>query len=106
MPARDAAGMIMSKILMVVRDRPDHIPLIYLHMIDIIQQFEILRPDPFHQFDPPLGIVTHLVFVVDLAVQQFHMDDDPLLLRDSQHLLQPRYSSSTPSRHPSRRGYR
>ena len=37
MPARNATGMVVPEILVVVRDRPDHITFINLHVVDVVQ---------------------------------------------------------------------
>src|SRR5258708_38255432 len=42
--------------------------------------------------DPRFVMIMDVVRMIDLAVQQFHLDDPPLLLRLPQDLLQPRHA--------------
>ena len=67
-----APGMIVIDMRKVVANRADHIAFHDLHVIHIVQQLESRRPNLLHEFRAPHRVITHVVFVIDLRIQQFH----------------------------------
>ena len=80
-PPGVAAGVVVAVVLAVGLDRPDHVPFHDLHVVDVVEQLEVARADPLDQLDAPGRVVAHVVLVVDLAVEQLHLEDHAGLLR-------------------------
>jgi hypothetical protein len=49
-------------------------------VVDVEKPFKSLRPNTLTECDAPDGVITHIILVVALAVEQFHADIDPVLL--------------------------
>jgi hypothetical protein len=54
----------------VLTDRGDQFAFHDLHVVDVEEQFEVLGTDPFAEFDTPGAMVTHVVVMISLAVEQ------------------------------------
>ena len=87
-PAGVAAGVVVAVEVAVRLDGPDHVAFHDLHVVDVVEQLEVARPDALHQLDAPGRVVAHVVLVVDLAVEQLHLEDDAGLLRRGHDLLE------------------
>ena len=72
--------MIVRDVLVVRFDGGDDVAFHNLHVIDVVQQLEIIRADLLAEFHAPGRVVALIVLVIDLGVQQFHHDDDLVLL--------------------------
>ena len=87
-PAWVAAGVVVEKILVIVADRPDDIPLHDLHVVNVVQQPEPLRVDRLAKLHAPVGAVAHVILVVHAAVEQLHHDVHLVLLGNGEDTLQ------------------
>ena len=65
---------------MFCADGADDVALHDLHVVDVVQQFDARRIDRLHHVHAPSGVVTHVIFVVDLAVEQLQDDGDAVVL--------------------------
>ena len=88
MPAGNAAGVVVGDVGMELLNRRDHVSFHDLHVVDVVEQLEVLRADPLAQFDTPYSVVAHVVRVVDLAVEQFHHGEDLVFLADRHDALE------------------
>ena len=86
-PAWVAAGVVVEKILVIVADRPDDIPLHDLHVVNVVQQPEPLRVDRLAKLHAPVGAVAHVILVIHAAVEQLHHDVYLVLLGDGEDAL-------------------
>src|SRR5688572_13747122 len=84
MSARHAAGMEVGDVLPVVTDGPDDVPLHDLHMVDVVEELHPRRAHPPHHRYAERGVISLVVWVIHLAVQQLETDGYPMLL--GQHL--------------------
>jgi len=73
---------------MALTNRADDIPFHDLHVVNVLQQLEALGTDPLAQLNTPTRVVAHVVFVIDLAVEQFHHQIDLVLFTDSDDSLE------------------
>ena len=53
MAARIASGVVMAEILVVVLDGANDVSFHDLHVVDVVEQFEMVASDLFAQFDAP-----------------------------------------------------
>lgn len=83
-----AGGVVMAEVPVVFLDRPDEVPFHDLHVVDVVEQFEVIGSDHVHQLDPPVRSIAHVVGMVDPAVEEFHVEDDPMLFGDGDDLLE------------------
>ena len=51
--ARIASGVVMAEILVVVLDGANDVSFHDLHVVDVVEQFEMVACDLFAQFDAP-----------------------------------------------------
>ena len=72
-PPGHAAGVVVADVALVLPDGLDHVPLHDLHVVDVVEEFEVVRADHLGQRRAPLGVVAHVIRVVALTVQQFHL---------------------------------
>jgi hypothetical protein len=79
MTARNTASVVVGNILMAVADGANDVAFHDLHVVDVVKQFEVFGADAFDQLDSPFGVVSHVILVVHLAVEQLHADDDFVL---------------------------
>ena len=69
-PAGHPARMVVGNVLMVLADDGDQVPFHNLHMVDVVEQFEVLGTDLFAELDTPGAMVTHVIVMISLAVEQ------------------------------------
>src|SRR6266487_1643074 len=65
-----AAGVEVSDEGRVVANRPDDVAFHDLHVIDVVQQLHARRRHALHHGDPERRVVSLVVLVIDLAVQE------------------------------------
>ena len=82
MPAGNSAGVKMTNPLDVLSDGLNQIPFHDLHVVDVIEEFHIRRIDLLDHAYPPRGVVTHVIVMVSLAVEQFHADGHAMIFRN------------------------
>jgi hypothetical protein len=87
-PAGYTCSMIMPKVLVAFVDGMNNIPFINLHVVNIVQQLKVFGPQPFTQFNTPCTFVGHIIFVVHLAVEEFHLDDNTFFFRKAHYFFQ------------------
>src|ERR1019366_9833717 len=63
-------GMVVGNVLVVLTDGGDHVAFHNLHVVDVVEQFEALGTNPFAEFDTPGAMVTHVIVMISLAVEQ------------------------------------
>ena len=73
-------GMVVPKVVVIFSNGTNDIPFHDLHVIDVIQELEVVGAYLLHQFNTPGRIVAHVVRMIDSAIQQFHMKKYVLLL--------------------------
>jgi hypothetical protein len=73
-----SSGMVMAEVLVAVSNGANDIPLVDLHVVDIEKEFEVVASDTLTQFDAPGRFVTHIIFVIYAAVEEFHGDGHPI----------------------------
>ena len=78
----------MAEILVVVLDRANDISFHDLHVVDVVEQFEMVACDLFAQFDAPGGQIAHVVGVIDPAIEKLHVEDDIFFLGHRSDLAQ------------------
>ena len=83
-----AAGVIMPETFVVFFDVADDVLFHHIRMENIVQDFEPFRSHLLDQFDRPLRVVAHVVFV-SLGIEVFHADGNLFLLRIADDFLQP-----------------
>ena len=57
-------------------------------MVDVIEQLDPRRADPLDHLDPEGGPVSHVVLVIDLAVEQLDTDGHPVFFGGAGHPLE------------------
>lgn len=75
-------GVVVTEVLMVIADGANDITLHDLHVVDIVEEFEVIGADAFDEFDTPIGAIAHVIFVIDAAVEEFHVEDDVMFFGD------------------------
>ena len=65
----DTGGMVVGNVLVALLNRGNHVPLLDLHVVDVVEQAKLWRAHPFNQFDAPVGAVTHIVRVVSFRIE-------------------------------------
>src|SRR6185503_18331001 len=88
MSAVYTTSMVMPEISILILYRTYYIAFINLHVVNIIQQFEIGRTDLLAQFNAPRRFIAHIIFVINLAVEQFHLDNYSFLFCQAHYLLE------------------
>src|SRR5688500_12677419 len=81
MPSGDTGSMIMANVIFVILDCADHIAFHDLHMVNVIEKFEMITSDLIDKFNTPGSIVTLIIEMIDFAVEQFHHNLNIVLLR-------------------------
>ena len=69
MTPRISGSMEVAHVFEIVPDGPNDVTLHDLHVINIVEQFPPWRIHPLANLYAPSGVVTHIPWVVDLAVQ-------------------------------------
>jgi hypothetical protein len=80
MPAGNPTGMKMTEPLDVLLDSANEIPLHDLHVVDVVEKFYPRRVHFLNDAYAPRGVVAHVVFMVDLAVEKFDADRHSMVL--------------------------
>ena len=86
-PARDPCGVKVGEIINISADSRDHISLHDLHVVDVIEELEAGMANLPAEVHTPVGIVTLVVRVIYLRIQQFHDQDDIMLFGEGQNPL-------------------
>ena len=79
-PAGNARGVVVRDVLVIVADRADHVAFHDLHVVDVVQKLEALRPQALGERDTPRRAVALIVLVIHLRVEQLHADRDAVAL--------------------------
>ena len=87
-----ASGVVVAEVLMIVFDGADDVAFHDLHVVDVVEQFEVIAADLFDQLNPPARRVTHVIRVIDFAVEQFHVQDHASLFGDGYDFFESRYA--------------
>ena len=90
MSTRVSTGMVVAEVFVIVLNGTDDVSLHDLHVIDVVQQLEVVRTHLFAEFNTPSGIVAHVVGVIDPAIEQLHIEDDIFLFCDADDLFKSR----------------
>ena len=80
MPARISGRVIVGEVLMVVTDRTDQVSFHDLHVIDVVEQLNMGRVDPFDDLDAPGRAIALIVEMVDFAIEKFEDQIHPCFL--------------------------
>ena len=64
--------MVMAKILVVLFDGGNNVTFHDLHVVDVVEQFQVGVSHFFKQLHAPFGMIALIILVVDFAVEQFH----------------------------------
>jgi len=81
MSARHTRCVVVTDVLVVSLNGLNDITLHDLHVIDIVEQFEMGRVDAVAESCAPSGVITLVIGVIDFGVQQFHDKGDAVFLR-------------------------
>ena len=88
-PTGVTARMVVPNVLMILANGPDDVTFHDLHVVDIIQQLEVVRPHTLAEVRAPGGMIAHVILVIHLAVEQFHDHGYTVLLGAGHQPLQP-----------------
>src|SRR5262249_39555645 len=66
----NTAGVEMPDPLDIVADRPDHVALHDLHVVDVKEQFHPRRIHPFHHRDAEGGVIALISRMIDPAIEE------------------------------------
>src|ERR1700694_4136677 len=80
--AGHAAGVEVGDPIDIFLDGTDQVTFHDLHVIDVVEQFDAGRINGLNDLHSPSGVVAHVVFVVDLAVEELDADGDAVVLGD------------------------
>jgi hypothetical protein len=80
--AGDAAGVEVGDPIDIFLDGADQVTFHDLHVIDVEEELDARRVDGLDDLHTPGGVVTHVVVVVDLAVEELDADRDAVVLGD------------------------
>lgn len=100
MAMRNAAGMEVSDPVDIFLNGGDEVAFHDLHVVDVVEQFDPRRVDRLDNLKAPGGVVTHVVVMVDFAVEELDTDGDAVVFADFflGDLAQRWYSSPLPHR--------
>src|SRR5437867_2995182 len=85
-PAGHATGVKITDVVRMLPNRANDVPFHDLHVIDVVEKLHPRRIDAFHHPGAERRVVTLIVVMIDLAVQQLDTDRDAMALgerRDS-----------------------
>ena len=85
---RVARGMEVPDVGHEAADRTDHVALHDLHVIDVVQQLDARTAYHLAQRQPPVAAVGKIAGMVHLAVEQFQVEVDAVLLGAGRHAAQ------------------
>src|SRR5207249_6085762 len=86
--AGHAPGMEVGDVVPVGADRADHVAFHDLHVVDVVQQLDARRIDRLHDGDAERRVVSLVIRVVHLAVQQLEAHRHTLRLGQRLDLVQ------------------
>ena len=81
MSAGHARRVVVADVLVVSLNAANDVTLHDLHVIDIVEQFEMGRVDAVAECCAPSGVITLVIGVIHFRVQQFHDEGDTVFLR-------------------------
>jgi len=70
----------MCDVIEVVSNGADHIAFHDLHMVNVVEQLESRGTHLLNQPYTPCRAIAHVIFVIHLAIEQFHANVDALFL--------------------------
>ena len=82
---------------MIVLDGADDIPFHDLHVVNVVEEFEAFRADAPAKFHAPGSMITHVIVMIHLAVEQFHANRHVVLLGQADETFQTRRAVLRPS---------
>ncbi|KAG1166089.1 hypothetical protein G6F35_018400 [Rhizopus arrhizus] len=71
-------------------DGGDDVAFHDLHVIDVVEQAEVVRAEPLAQLHTPSGVVAQVVVMIDPGVQQLHHQHHAALLGMAEDALESR----------------
>ena len=80
--------MVVPNVLVIGANIANDITFHDLHVINIIEQLETLRSNPLGEIHPPRGMVTLVVLMIDLTVEQLHADGHLMFFGQAHDLFQ------------------
>src|SRR6202158_5472078 len=80
--AGNATGVEVGDPIDVFLDGADQVTFHDLHVINVVEQLDAGRINGLDDLHSPSGVVAHVVFVVDLAVEELDADGDAVVLGD------------------------
>ena len=67
--------MVMREVVVVLPDGADDVALHDLHVVDVVEEFEVVRAHAIAEFDAPGGVIGHVPGVVDFGVEKLEAEN-------------------------------
>lgn len=75
-------GMIVADVLVMPLDGGDDVSFHHLHVVDVIEELEVIGIELFAKGNAPFGVIALVVRVIDAGVQKLHDEGDIVFLGD------------------------
>ena len=83
-----AAGVVVAEVLVKIADGADDVAFHDLHVVDVVEEFEVGVGESFAERGAPCGVIALVVGMIDFGIEEFHQEGDTVFFGEGKEWLE------------------